>query len=85
MNINRKNSILSFSFCVRIGFFTPIFATFLSNIHGFSTSQITMIFAIFSITTFIFEIPTGIAGDIFGEKMSLISGSMLLVLSTMLF
>lgn len=85
MKINNKFYIFSFSFFIRVCFYTPILAAFLSNIHNFSNSQITMLFAIFSITTFIFEIPTGIMSDIIGEKISLIVASLLNGISTILF
>lgn len=80
-----KLNILSFSFLMRVSFYTPIFAAFLSNVHNLTNSQITILFAVFSVTTFIFEIPTGIIGDMVGERFSLILGSLLATMSTMLF
>lgn len=85
MKVNNKFYIFSFSFLIRVCFYTPIFAAFLSNTHNFTNSQITMLFAIFSIATFIFEIPTGIVSDVLGEKVSLIVASFLTGISTVLF
>lgn len=80
-----KKSLFLFSFLMTVNFCTPVFAAFFQSEHGFSKSQITSLFAIFSFAVFIFEIPTGLIGDKIGEKKSLIIGAILTGLATILF
>lgn len=77
--------ILLFSFFMPICFYTPVFASFFEESHGFTGEQITFLFACFSLTTFLFEIPTGMLGDKIGEKLSLVIGAVLTAVSTLLF
>lgn len=77
--------VLLFSFFMSISFYTPIFASFFQTTRGFTGTQITILFACFSLTTFLFEIPTGLLGDRAGDKISLIIGSILTTISTLLF
>lgn len=78
-------TILIFSFLMCVSFYTPIFASFFQTFRGFSASQITTLFACGSLATFIFEIPTGLLGDKIGERESLIIGSGLTAIATLLF
>lgn len=78
-------TILIFSFLMCVSFYTPIFASFFQTSKGFSASQITTLFACGSLATFVFEIPTGLLGDKIGERESLIFGSGLTTISTLLF
>ncbi len=80
-----KGILFLFSFFMTMNFCTPVFGAFFQLEHGFSESQITSLFAVFSFTVFIFEIPTGLLGDRIGEKKSLIIGAMLTGISTILF
>lgn len=80
-----KRIIFFFSFLMTVNFCTPVFASYFQLVHGFSESQITSLFAIFSLSVFIFEIPTGLISDRLGERKSLIIGSILTVISTTLF
>ena len=79
------NAILIFSFFMCVSFYTPIFASFFQSKQGFSSGQITMLFALGSMAAFLFEIPTGVLGDKIGERESLIIGSGLTAISTLLF
>lgn len=78
-------TILILSFLMCVSFYTPIFASFFQTSHGFSASQFTTLFACGSLATFLFEIPTGLLGDKIGERESLIIGSGLTAISTLLF
>lgn len=80
-----KKVIFLFSFLMTVNFCTPVFASFFQSEHGFSESQITSLFAVFSLSVFIFEIPTGLISDRIGEKKSLIIGTALIGISTILF
>lgn len=79
------NAILVFSFFMCVSFYTPIFASFFQTKQGFSGGQITILFALGSIAAFLFEIPTGVLGDKIGERESLMIGSCLTAVSTLLF
>lgn len=80
-----KYAIFVFSFLVCVSFYTPVFASFFQAAHKLTNSQITTLFACASLATFLFEIPTGILGDKIGERESLIIGSGLTAVSTLLF
>lgn len=80
-----KFRILCFSFLVCVSFYTPVFASFFQLTHKLTNSQITTMFACGSLATFLFEIPTGMFGDKVGERESLIIGSGLTAVSTLLF
>lgn len=80
-----KNRIFCFSFLMCISFYTPVFASFFQAVHTLTNSQITTLFACGSLATFLFEIPTGMFGDRVGERESLIVGSALTAVSTLLF
>ncbi|MBD5475397.1 MAG: MFS transporter [Lachnospiraceae bacterium] len=81
----RRRVIFCFSFLMAVSFYTPVFASFFQVAHKFTNSQITILFACYSLSTFIFEIPTGLLGDKVGERESLIIGSGLIIISTSLF
>lgn len=80
-----KYSIYCFSFLVCVSFYTPVFASFFQAAHKLSNAQITTLFACGSLATFLFEIPTGMFGDRVGERASMIIGSGLTAVSTLLF
>ena len=80
-----KKLIYLYSFLIAVNFTTPVFGTFCQLEHGFSNAEITRLFAVYSLTVFLFEIPTGLIGDMFGEKKSLIIGSILSIISITFF
>lgn len=82
---NGKKAIFLFSFLMCVSFYTPVFASFFQAAHKLTNSQITTLFACASLATFLFEIPTGMFGDRIGERESLIVGSALTAVSTLLF
>ena len=85
MRKHGKFAIFCFSFLVCVSFYTPVFAAFFQAAHKLTNSQITTLFACASLATFLFEIPTGMFGDKVGERASLIIGSGLTAVSTLLF
>ena len=86
MNNKRyTNRILLFSFLMCISFYTPVFASFFQVSNCLSANQITGLFACGSLAVFLFEVPTGLLGDTIGEKKSLILGSGLTAISTLIF
>ena len=86
MNNKRyTNRILLFSFLMCISFYTPVFASFFQVSNRLSANQITGLFACGSLAVFLFEVPTGLLGDTIGEKKSLILGSGLTAISTLIF
>ena len=86
MNNKRyTNRILLFSFLMCICFYTPVFASFFQASNRLSVNQITKLFACGSLAIFLFEVPTGLLGDTIGEKKSLILGSGLTAISTLIF
>lgn len=82
---SNKAILFLFSFFMTVNFCTPVFAAFFQLEHGFSETQITSLFAVYSFTVFLFEIPTGLIGDRIGEKKSLIIGALLTCFSSILF
>lgn len=72
----------AFYFLMKLNFYTPFFALFLEKIRDLTNNQIVMLFSVYSITIFIFELPTGLIADKYGEKISLIVGSLLTLIST---
>ena len=82
---SNKAILFLFSFFMAVNFSTPVFAAFFQLEHGFSETQITSLFAVYSLTVFLFEIPTGLIGDRIGEKKSLIIGAFLTCVSSILF
>ena len=73
------------SFLLCLCFYTPIFAAYFEKCHHLDSSQIIILFSVYSFSTFLFEIPTGIIGDVLGEKTSLLMGAFLTIISTFLF
>lgn len=65
-------------------FFLPIVYVFFQD-NGLSLTQIFIIEAIFSVGLVLFEVPTGAVADYFGKKASLISGSLVWIISCVLF
>lgn len=82
----RKSPMIVYvlAFLMSINFTTPVFAVFCQE-QGMESNQIIRLFAIFSLTVFLLEVPTGALCDRIGEKKSLIIGSVLTVLSTLCF
>ena len=74
-----------FSFLLSVNFYTPVFASFFQVVHQLTSSEITLLFACASFSTFVFEIPTGLIGDRIGERTALMIGAGLTALSTFLF
>lgn len=65
-------------------FFLPIVYIFFQD-NGLSLTQIFIIEAIFSVGLVLFEVPTGAVADYFGKKTSLVVGSIIWVVSCVLF
>ena len=80
-----KIKIFLFSFLMSVCFYTPIFATYFENYHNMTNSQVTLLFFCYTLSVFIFEIPTGLLSDKIGEKKSLLIGSLLVCISTSFF
>lgn len=73
------------SFFMTINFTTPVFASFCQLEHGLNSAQITSLFAVYSLSVFLLEIPTGVLGDKIGENNSLIIGAALTAIAMFLF
>jgi MFS family permease len=67
-----------FSFLKNLQFFGALVVPFYITRLSFSYTQIFLIETIFSVSLFIFEIPTGVIADKFGKKRSLFLGSLLM-------
>ncbi|MBF0106495.1 MAG: MFS transporter [Deltaproteobacteria bacterium] len=83
---NIKNNIASFYlfyFFSSFIFYMPFFAVFFEKTRGLTNNEIVYLFSVFSISMFLFELPTGLIADRFGEKTSLFLGSVLIFLSTL--
>jgi len=65
-------------------FFLPIVYVFFQG-NGLSLTQIFIIEAIFSIGLVLFEVPTGAFADYYGKKASLVLGSVIWIISCVLF
>src|SRR3989344_8649501 len=65
-------------------FFLPIVYVFFQD-NGLSLTQIFIIEAIFSIGLVLFEVPTGAVADYYGKKASLVLGSVIWIISCVLF
>lgn len=70
----RRNIWLSYliSFLNKLGFFGPIAALFYLDWVHLNYTQMFISEAVFSVTVFLFEIPTGVIADKFGRKASII-------------
>ena len=73
------------SFLTGINFTTPVFAVFCNEKYHLDGPAVTTLFACFSLSVFLFEIPTGVLSDWLGEKKSLVIGSALYLISMILF
>lgn len=78
-----KNLFLYFLYNFLFGLYpiVPIMSLFFLA-KNLTFGQIGIIFAVFSVSGFIFEIPTGYFGDKFGKKISVITGLIILTLTT---
>lgn len=88
MNVSKthlKTYIYLLSFFIGLNFTTPVFAAFCQSHYGLDGSGITSLFACFSLSVFLFEMPTGVLSDRLGEKRSLVIGSALSLMSMLLF
>lgn len=65
-------------------FFLPIVYVFFQD-NGLSLTQIFIIEAIFSVGLVLFEVPTGAVADYYGKKTSLVLGSVIWIISCVLF
>lgn len=70
----RRNIWLSYviSFLNKLGFFAPIAALFYLDWVHLNYTQMFIAEAVFTLTIFLFEIPTGVIADKFGRKTSII-------------
>jgi MFS family permease len=76
--IIRQYYTLSFMFSVGgMSIISAIYATFLLK-HGLSLLEVNIVNAIFYVTLFTFEIPTGAFADIFGRKASFVAACVLM-------
>lgn len=73
------------SFFMTINFTTPVFASFCQLNHGLNSAQITSLFAVYSLSVFVLEIPTGVLSDKVGENKSLIIGAAFTAFAMFLF
>lgn len=73
------------SFFMTINFTTPVFASFCQLKYGLNSAQITGLFAVYSLSVFLLEIPTGILSDKVGENKSLIIGAAFTAIAMFLF
>ena len=73
------------SFFMTINFTTPVFASFCQLNHGLNGAQITSLFAVYSLSVFLLEIPTGVWSDKIGENKSLIIGAVFTAIAMFLF
>lgn len=71
-----------FSFLNKFALYTPFIGLFLKTYVSASSSQILLVFSLYSFCVFLFEIPSGFISDRFGEKKSIILSSVLLSVST---
>jgi len=81
---DKRIQLLLFSFFFKFTFYTPFIALYLKNIYGANSQRILIVFSIYTVSVFLFEIPMGILSDRYGERVSLIASSILLVCSTIL-
>lgn len=72
--------IYLFNFLKGLMFFLPIYALYLQQ-ELFTIFNVTLILAIQSIATLIFEVPSGAIADLFGRKRSLIISSIIGVIA----
>ncbi len=70
----------AFSFCLSLSFTHGIWMIYLAE-KGFSLVQLGLLEAIFHITSFLMEVPTGSVADIWGRKASRIAGRLCYALS----
>lgn len=70
-----------FSFLKSLQFFGAIVVPFYLQRMGFSYTQMFLMETIFSVSLFLFEVPTGVIADKYGRKTSLFLGSLLFGLS----
>ena len=68
------------SFTSHLAFFLPVMTLFFQNIVD-SVTLVALVFSIMSITSLIFEIPTGAFADLFGKKKTMIIASFLTVVA----
>ena len=81
----KKNTLLYLSFLICVCFYTPIFSAYFENVHKLNNSEIIFLFSVYTLSTFLFEIPTGFISDKIGESKALIIASLLTTISTFLF
>jgi len=84
MRANKRKTLIAFSFFLGFSFYSPFIGLYMENFFNSSSQEILFAFSVFSFSTFIFEIPTGIISDRFGERFSLISGSIFQTAATIL-
>src|SRR5512147_922315 len=58
-------------YCASWAFLTPAYPLFLLS-RGLDLFEINVVFAVYLITAFLFEVPTGAVADVFGRKVSFI-------------
>ena len=74
------NLIYVFNFLKGLQFFIPIFALYLQQ-ELFTVFNVTLILAVQSIATLLFEIPSGAIADLFGRKRTLITSSIIAIIA----
>ena len=84
INKPRLLPIYLFFFLSKFSIYTPFFALFMHNIKSFDNNQILLLYSVFSLATFLSEVPSGMLADKFSEHRMLLIGSILLFLSTLM-
>jgi MFS family permease len=69
--------IYVFSFLKNLQFFGALAVPFYTERIGFNYTQMFLMELIFSVSLFLFEVPTGIVADRYGRRISLFAGSLL--------
>ncbi len=58
-------------YCASWSFLTPVYTLFLLH-RGLDLFEVNVVFAVYLITAFVFEVPTGAVADVFGRKASFV-------------
>mgnify|MGYP006429819081 CR=1 FL=1 len=74
------NLLYTFNFLKGLKFFIPIFALYLQQ-ELFTVFNVTLILAVQSVATLVFEIPSGAIADLFGRKKTLIASSIIAIIA----
>jgi MFS family permease len=76
--------IYLFKFFVEFMLITPVVVLFWQE-NGLNLTEIMFLQAIFALSTFVFEVPTGVIADKMSRRLSLILGAIFLILGTFVY